>query len=124
MRISPCDAAAPIPVRRLRARTVPATALVVLLAGTVSGVRWWERRVGDSLPNVTKIDLQAAFFDLTPVTITFNVGGLPVDVPTTADAVERNVLLWQRMRLPHWNGVPAHIRRLAFNRMLGRYEPL
>ena len=129
----PSSTAAPVSLVRPRAgarRWLVRLAVVLALvaasaAATMTGtVVWLHHRAQASVPPVVAVDLYAAFVDTTPLTLTFVIDGVAIEWSTTVDAVQHDVLLWQRMRLPDWNGVPDDVRQVGFDNMLKRYRSL
>ncbi|MGE0813321.1 MAG: transglycosylase SLT domain-containing protein [Vicinamibacterales bacterium] len=65
-----------------------------------------------------------SLFDLTPIVVTVEAGGERADWPTDVHDLLTNVVLWRRMHLAQWNGVPASLRRRALDAMMARYRRL
>lgn len=99
-------------------------ALAAGLAGLETGRTWVDRYTHTEPPTVASIDIYRPLVDDTPVTVTFDAGGERIAWRTTADDVRSNVMLWRRMHLANWNGVPAPLREQALGNMLARYADI
>ena len=115
---------AEIAVRPRRWRLVVALclAMLVLAGSAVSAFVRLQDQVALSVPRIPVIDLNAAFVDKTPITVTMTVGSQRVEWPTTVDDVRLNLTLWRSMHLADWNGVPASLREDALDRMFARHR--
>lgn len=85
---------------------------------------WLNHALQTVTPTVAAPKLADIFFDRTPVTITFTVGGQPLEWQTTADDIRSNLTLWRRLHLAEWNQVPDVLRQQGLDNMLARYRPV
>lgn len=96
----------------------------VLVAVLVASLLWLRHSLETTLPVVPAPDLLSVFFDKTPVTVLFTVGGEKVPWHTTAEDIRSNLTLWRSMHLAEWNTVPDPLRRQGLDKMLERYRDL
>ncbi|MEZ5294617.1 MAG: transglycosylase SLT domain-containing protein [Vicinamibacterales bacterium] len=86
-----------------------------------AGVLWPRLLATGALPPAPNPG-DTALFDLTPIVVTVEAGGERADWPTDVHELLSNVVLWRRMHLAQWNGVPASLRRRALTAMMTRYR--
>lgn len=94
----------------------------VLCALTAAGLAWLDRVLTSVPPAVAAPDTTDIFVDRTPVTVIFTIDGHPLEWPTTADDVRRNLTLWRRLHLAEWNQIPEPLRGQGLDSMLARYR--
>lgn len=112
------------PSTRSRRRCVLAGLVCITLvtSAAFSSYAWLLHQTRASIPRVPGIDVYAALFDATPITVTITVGAERLNQDTTFDDVQRNVTLWRRMHLADWNSVPEPLRDRALDNMFRRYR--
>src|SRR4051812_13673232 len=101
-------------------RSMLAATIVILFAVTAGGIVGLRRSLETTLPYVAPPDLASFFFDTTPVTVVFTIGGEHVPWHTTADDIRGNATLWRRMHLAEWNTVPVSLQHEGLDHMLAR----
>lgn len=106
--------------KRLRWRHVLSMALIAATAAAVAGDRWWRLTTIESIPKAPA-PTAGLFADPIPITISVSAAGQRAPWTTTEQELRGNVELWKRMHLADWDGVPAPLRTVGLNNMLGRY---
>ncbi len=107
-------------MRLLHIRALALTA--VLVAALAASLLWLRHSLETTLPFVQAPDVLSVFFDTTPVTVLYTVGGETIPWHTTADDIRSNLTLWRRMHLAEWNTVPDPLRREGLDNMIERYR--
>ena len=126
--LSPVASVAIVPTRVHRGIRVgpraAAVAVVVLVWGVAVAEGWLRQYLAIPAPRLASVDVYAVFVDASPVTVTYTAGAQLIPWHTTVDDVRRNLMLWRRMQLAHWNDVPEPLRQQALDNMLARYRPI
>ena len=120
--LPPADTFLPQRARIRRIVAALTIALLLLIGTAASAFLWLEHQVALSKPALPAIDINAALFDSTPITVTITLANGRVALPTTVDDVRLNLTLWRSMHLADWNGVPEPLRRNALDRMFVRHR--
>ncbi|MGE3275877.1 MAG: transglycosylase SLT domain-containing protein [Vicinamibacterales bacterium] len=68
--------------------------------------------------------IDAAYFDLSPLTVVVPAGWEKVTLPLTVDAFERWPALWEQLRVEDWDQLPGTVRGYGLRRMTERYAAL
>jgi hypothetical protein len=115
----------PIVPRRQRGRIMAWTIVGAIIAASGAALFiWLDGQFQASLPEVPPLDIYAALFDLTPMTVTVTAGTQRVPWRTTVHEIRTDGKLWRRMHLADWNTVPDELRQEALDNMLARYRPV
>jgi hypothetical protein len=99
-------------------------AVFAMLIGTSA---WYARstlEASRNVPNAPRVDLYSALFDTTPITVTVTFGPYRAPWHATVHEVRSDRMLWRRMHLADWNGVPDGLRRQGLEAMLARYRDI
>ena len=98
------------------------TLLALMVIAGARGHAWLREHLEAPLVEVPTVDLSAALFDLTPLTVSLTAGTERVFFQTTADAIRTDWTLWRRMHLADWNTVPQRLQHEGLDKMLARYR--
>jgi hypothetical protein len=112
-----------VPRCRVRKVATVFTAILFVACGTAAG-DWLRDAISTTPPSIMPIDLSTMFFDSSPVTVSYVVGGERFNWRVTADDVRLNMTLWRRMHLADWNRILDPLRRQALDNMLRRHQNL
>lgn len=76
------------------------------------------------LPGVSPVDLVAAFFDTTPLTITTTTAWTRVPEVIETHRLYTDHTVWRRMFVQDWDGLPAALRQRGLAAMLHHHRAL
>ena len=98
-----------------------AAAAMLTCASAAAWQKWLAFQADLALPYIRPLDTYAAYFDLSPVTVTFTAGGERVYWRTTREEVRTSPAIWRQMHLEHWNLIEEPLRSDALDNLLRRY---
>lgn len=96
-------------------------AVLSAAAGSAFGVSVLRRQAA-VLPFVPPVDPSVVLVEPVRLTVTVFAAGELAEWPTTAEEIGHSRVLWRRMHLVNWNGVPEPLRSESLEHMLHSYR--